>query len=327
MWPLAVLWLIVASIGAILAGLWLRRAQRNHSGPAPAGIVLLLRAPRKLNAPLLAELLSKAIDRPIRALDLDGLDDTSDEHEPLGDAVIGKSPHFICLAGDAAFAVHNLPAPYMADPAQASESYPDLRLRPAIRDHKAWVAIDVVRPTPPSPEHYRAVARLAAGLVGSDCLALYHPPREAVVPYRGEETLAQLRSDDPIGALFEDAGGVPVIEVGEDPRMKAAESEAQRRFPEFEAAFQAGAGEGFSVKTAISRGEKLEHIWVVVDRIAGGRIEGRIGNDPVELEGLRYGSNVELKPEEVEDWAFARDGEGFGMFTVPVLTRIARERR
>lgn len=86
----------------------------------------------------------------------------------------------------------------------------------------------------------------------------------------------------------------PVVHVdGDDAEMLAAEKEARQKFGEFTAALkrkEAGASYavkyGFPVKnTADSR----EFMWVDVTSISGGKIQGKLANDPVENVGYTLG--------------------------------------
>jgi uncharacterized protein YegJ (DUF2314 family) len=208
----------------------------------------------------------------------------------------------------------------MDDPVRASESFPELRLRKAIKDHQAWLSMDIAQAEAATPEAYRVAARVLANLIDADCVALFHPPLARWVPCSMDETVANLRSDDPIAAVFGEMSQAPVIPIEEDdPRLIAAGNEARQRFAEFESAFQNKDGSHFAIKMKLASGDNAEHIWVEVDRITEGRIEGRLGNDPVDLGDWKLGSKVELEVDRVEDWVFQRRGEMVGLFTGPVF--------
>jgi uncharacterized protein YegJ (DUF2314 family) len=297
---------------------------QKPKGDTSASIVILLRNPKRLDVQLLAHLIGKVTGRSVRAID-PGDKPVAGDNQPAGDMVAGTSPHFIAQVGGTAFAIHNLPAPYMNDPVRESESFPELRLRKAIKDHKAWLSMDILYPKAATPEAYRLAARVLANLIDEDCLALYHPPLNRLAPCSMEETAARLRTDDPIKAVFREITEIPVIPADDDPRLRAAEAEAQRRFPEFEAAFRDRKGTRFAVKTRLTRLGNAEHIWVNVDNMSAGKIAGTLGNDPVDLGDLKMGSRVEVEIGQVEDWIFLRDGAPMGAFTVPVLQQIERE--
>ncbi len=214
----------------------------------------------------------------------------------------------------------------MKDPLRVSDSVPDLRIRKAIGDHTAWLSMDIVHAPAATNEAYRITARVLARLIGPDCVALYHPPLNRFVPCKAEETAEKLRSGDPVRAVFRDVGEAPVVPIEDDPRLKAAEAEARRRFSEFEIAFTKKLGSGFAVKALVSAPHNAEHIWIDVDSIAQGVIEGRLANAPVDLGDLKVGSQVKVDRASVEDWVFLQAGTPVGMFTVPVIQQINQER-
>ena len=310
----------------ILAARWYAARKRHQDEPAPCSIVLLLRRPIPLNAQLVAAWLSEETGRKIEALDAEDSQAQPGDDQVANDVVIGRSPHLVAIVDGTFFLVHNLPAPYMPEPLKAAQEIQELRLRKAVAEHKAWISMDILHPPEAaSTDNYRIVARFLSHLVGDDCLALYHPPlcRFATCT---EGTLESLRGDDPIQALFGAWQEAPVIPIDDDPRLKAAEAEARRRFGEFEEAVQNHDGDGFSVKVAITVDGNTEHIWVDVERISDGKIEGTLGNEPVELGDLRLGSKVTIEKGQVEDWAIIRGSDMVGAFTLPVFQEIQEER-
>lgn len=316
-------WLLAAVAAiVVMAALWLWKRKREAP---PASIVLLLREPKVLNAHALAEALGRETGREVTPILKDAAPGPADD-QPVGEWVTGETPHFIAHVGGTMFMIHNIAAPYWDDPLRASEDVREMRLAQAVREHHAWLSMDILHPEQASAENYRIAARVLANLADANCLALYYPPENRLVPYV-EETAAKLRSEDPVQAVFRELSALPVIAVDDDPRLRAAEEEARRRFGEFEQAFREGSGTDFSVKALIRVGENGEHIWIDVEWIEGDRIAGRLGNEPVALGELKLGSRVEIGCGEVEDWAFVRDGAPVGAFTPPVLMKIEEERR
>jgi uncharacterized protein YegJ (DUF2314 family) len=311
--------------GALIAGTaaWLWSRRRRESGPAPAGIVLLLQQPISLDASILAERLNKASGRSVRVIDAN--DSTVSGDKLAGDMITGESPHFMASVDGVTYVINNVPAPYLQDRAAASEDIVESRLRKAVAEHTAWISMDVMPPEKASPEAYRLVGRVLATLIDARCLALYHPPSNQFVACRNDRTIEQLTGADPIQAVFSEMTYAPVVGVGDDPRVKAAETEAKRRFPEFKSAFAKKDGTAFSVKTAITRSGTTEHIWVDVDGIASGKVTGTLGNEPMNLSGLKLGSRVEVEVPHVEDWTYSRNGEQLGSFTAPVIMKIIEE--
>lgn len=321
-------WFVFAIILIAVVGIWLWRARgrQKRNDEAPASIVILLRAPIALNAYLLAELLSKESGRNVRAIDMNSPPADEDSDQPVGDMVTGASPHFIAHINEVTYVFHNLSTPYMKDPIRASDAIEELRLRHAVREHLAWVSMDILEPKAAISENYRFVARILAHLIGPNCLALYHPPLNQFVPC-GEETVAQLKSDDPIQSVFSGMPFLPVILIDDDePRIRAAKAEAKNRFSEFEAAFDKREGTDFSIKALISEGGNAEHIWIEVDQILPERIEGRLGNEPVNLGDLRLGSRINVEKSEIEDWAYMRGETRVGMFIFGAMQQIEAEK-
>lgn len=106
---------------------------------------------------------------------------------------------------------------------------------------------------------------------------------------------------------------------GGDPALVAARNLARKRWPEFEKAFGAREGEDFVLKAPVTRGDVTEHIWITVLHMDGGVIRGRLANEPYDLAGLRMGSSVEVRIDEIDDWEFLRDGKLHGYFTKGVV--------
>jgi uncharacterized protein YegJ (DUF2314 family) len=248
------------------------------------------------------------------------------DYKQADDFVISVPPSFIAKIDGVAFLINNVSKPYVTAAGQMSLGIHKLRLRTALAEHQAWLSVEILHPQAATPENYRIVGRVLAGLIGIECLALFHPPSGKLVPSRLDETVALLRSEDPITSVFGDTTFVPVILIENDHRLREAEMEARRRFPEFEDAFRSGDATDFSVKALISSADNAEHIWIEVEEITEGKIVGRLGNEPVRLDGLRLGSRVEIEKSQVEDWAFRSGDTPIGMFTVPVIQRIEKDR-
>ena len=131
---------------------------------------------------------------------------------------------------------------------------------------------------------------------------------------------------EPVKAAVPEVGGTAVLTVAQDSRLQAAEAEARRRFPEFAAAFQNGAGSGFAVKAQLVANGVREHIWVKVRQLRGNTIAGDLGNNPINSGELKLGSGVEVDLNQVEDWIFSQNGKREGLFTKPVLLQMEKER-
>jgi uncharacterized protein YegJ (DUF2314 family) len=96
---------------------------------------------------------------------------------------------------------------------------------------------------------------------------------------------------------------VLVIWLGD--RTLDAINEARRRWPEFVRAFEDREPDHtFAVKARIEEDDAYEFMWIVVDRLEGNQISGKINNEPVELKQVRLGDVWTLKREDVLDWLF-----------------------
>lgn len=81
-----------------------------------------------------------------------------------------------------------------------------------------------------------------------------------------------------------------------------------------------------SVKVALPTGHKddYEHIWIenVVPGTAETPWQGRLANEPVELPGLKLGSEVSFPQAEIEDWIVSLGDDSMeGGYSVKILNR------
>ena len=113
---------------------------------------------------------------------------------------------------------------------------------------------------------------------------------------------------------------VPKVKAAAGCRLAVEESRA--RWPEFVAAFRARDGEMFSVKAPMHGGGNTEFIWIEVESLEDSTIRGKLGNDPVDLGGLKAGHDVRIAVADVNDWVFMRAGKPEGLFTPKVLEAI-----
>ncbi|MCC6428491.1 MAG: DUF2314 domain-containing protein [Phycisphaerales bacterium] len=115
-----------------------------------------------------------------------------------------------------------------------------------------------------------------------------------------------------------------------DPRMIEAAAEAQRRWPEFVAAFKNRAPmTAYAVKTgfAVKSTDGKEFIWLQVKKIDGDQVEGVIDNEPNNDIGHKFGDTVTIKTADITDWIIAKGRDSMiGGFQSKVLQEIQRER-
>jgi uncharacterized protein YegJ (DUF2314 family) len=174
---------------------------------------------------------------------------------------------------------------------------------------------------------YQRLGKLFAELLDERCLLIYLPDSKLAYPIN-EDTEAALRSKDPVRALQETVT-VPIVEVsGDDPSMEEAVAKARAEWPRFVEAFEAGTGEKFSIKAAITRGGNTEFIWISVTAIEGKQAYGELGNDPVNLGSLKLGSKVSVPIGDVNDWLYL-DGQQkmVGGFTIQAVQKASRRKQ
>ena len=81
------------------------------------------------------------------------------------------------------------------------------------------------------------------------------------------------------------------------------------------------------MKALLASGESSEHISRQVEEVSEDTVFGSLGNDPVSLPDYRLGSKVAVAKTQIEVWAFRHGDEAVGMFTVPVIIELRKERR
>lgn len=316
-----VLWIALAVVVAGVVGkliqFLLRRRGAAENEPL-ISLVLLLRRPRTLDK----QAVSRVADRAV------GVSRTTQLPDSAG-VLPGIPPPFLVTAGGFTFGVLNVSSPYVEDVESAAEAIGDLRVRKAFGEHRAWLAVDLMGAEQDTDldEAYRYIGKLVAGFAGEDCLAIF-APATGRMNVLDEDLLAKLRGPDPLEAVTE-LTHPPVIEIADDdPRMMAAVEQARARWPEFVEAFaKRRPGDHLAVKAPLTDGKNTEFIWVEVSEIDGDVIRGKLGNEPVYTRDLRMEDAVEVKLQDVSDWAY-EDADGFhGGFTMEVLMEAQKRRR
>jgi uncharacterized protein YegJ (DUF2314 family) len=118
----------------------------------------------------------------------------------------------------------------------------------------------------------------------------------------------------------------PIIDVpSADAEMNAAIAKARATLPKFWGSFENPGNdeEWFTLKVyfQVDRpgGPRRSHVWVEsIERLANGRLAGRLSNDPRDIEG-KAGDRVEFDSEQISDWMFMRNGKIVGGETIRVL--------
>jgi hypothetical protein len=247
--------LAVAGCVCLVWALWhWRDTPRGRRKRPLVSIVLLLRQGRFLNDKSLARAAHTAW----------GGDFTTGEPGAEQNFVAGETPLFMIRAGGAAYLVHNQSQSYFDDHEKVISQTNELRLRNALSEHAAWIAVDLLdggHEFPKAAQAYPKIAKLVAELSGPDCVAVLCPESGFVSVY--DDTVEEkLRSSDPLASLA--AGGqIPVIGIADDdPRMATAVAHARERWPEFLTAFsQRQPGQTFAIKAPVTKAGQTEFIW------------------------------------------------------------------
>ena len=281
-------------------------------------LVALLPEPRYLDAAIVSRL----------ATDAWGVEVSVDDDDELF-AVTGESPHFLIRAEDRFFELHNVSQPYFEDPEDFASRVLESRICRAVIEHDAYISIDVLDvegSTRSDPESYRMIGKLLGELIDDSCLAICCPETGMIHPYQSNFA-DNLRSEDPLTALRDDALP-PVIHVDEDdPRMLAAVDAARRSWPKFISAFEnRDPDQAFSVKAPLCDSTGCEQIWLTVTAVENGVIYGVVGNEPVRLKRYKIDDRARVPLTELSDWMYFDEGELHGGYTIEVLSRVAAER-
>ncbi len=314
-------WIAVGAI-AVAIGVWFYGRYRRLRQSRMISLVALLREPIVFDPAVLAKIASQAWNADLG----DGTTEGADGF------VVGDSRFTSIMSRGRMYLVNCLPDPYVEDPVAASESISDLRIRALFSEHRAWfscdcLGVDGTATEEQIAESYRCLAKLFVELLDENCLLIYLPDSGVVYPIN-EETERALQSADPLKSLRETMT-VPVIEVSDDdPLMIEAIANARRGWPQFVAAFEARAGENFSIKAPVRHAGNTEFIWICVTAIEGDRVYGTLGNDPANLGALKLNSKVSVPVDELNDWCyFESAGNLAGGFTIAAVQEAARRPR
>jgi uncharacterized protein YegJ (DUF2314 family) len=278
--------------------------------------VLLLREERYIDPIILRKLAANAFDIEF--------DDSEDAENFV--VVVQDDVNYMIQAHGQTFLVNNYARPYIEDLEEVSEEIQELRLRQAVRDHRAWLSVDQFGPARISEEEsFRWIGRLLAELIDTDCTAIFCPANSRGCVYEPDLD-DMLRGPDPL-QIFEANQRPPVLAISEnDPLMVRAVQEARERWPEFVAAFEERqSGDVFSVKAPLTDGEATEFMWLSVGAIENNIIFGRLDNDPVNIGRIKSGDRVRVAVADLNDWLYTLGNQQHGGFTVAVLTKLYRK--
>lgn len=276
------------------------------------GVVVLLRAARRLDEANLRAAVKRGFD-----VDLPADEDSATDFVVVDDPI-------------AMVKVRGTLLMLTMRPGRALEPTPGLELRVhrAIEDHQASLLVTAVAPDDRGSagrEVTRALARTVAGLWDEDCLALHWSTDPRLVA-ASDDLLRNLRADDPVAATLGNAPAPVISTTADDAEMEAAIAEARRRFGEAERHFRGGGRIHVKFPFATRSGGH-EHIWVDVRTLENGEVRGTLGNEPIDVEGLRIGSEVARNVGELTDWLYEENGQLRGHFSGKVLERRMQQQR
>lgn len=316
-------WIILGVFVVLVGGgltFWLVRRRRMR--PRLVSLVALLREPVTFDPVVLAKVAGKAWNA-----------DLGDGENQGDDGFVACTDVVSTIVHDGRmFLINSFPKPYVDDPEKVAVTIGDLRVRSLFAEHRAWFSCDAlgVNRTTPEPEvldWYRRLAKLFVELLDENCVAIYLPDIDRVYPIN-DQTETALRCDDPVAALDESVS-LPIVEVSDqDPLMIEAVGKARETWSQFVAAYEAQAGETFSVKAPVSHRDKTEYIWIAVTAIEGDNIYGELANDPGDLGPLKLGSKVSVPVADLNDWCYIDSDTSLkGGFTIEAVKKAAERAR
>ena len=149
---------------------WWKRRQKaeEESGPVHA-FVWLLDRPRSYNAVQLAALVSKALNLRIEA----NPEQIDEANEPDG-FIVGEPPFVMLQIDMRMYLVNSFNKRYIDNPEEVAEQITDPRMREAVLGHTAWVSADLLGQYDEegTKAGYQTIGKIAAALMGDDCIAL-----------------------------------------------------------------------------------------------------------------------------------------------------------
>ena len=244
--------------------------------------------------------------------------------------VAGNPPLFVIKTDDRMYSVNYFDRPYFENVDEIVEEVTDLRTRKILETHNCWLSVDLLTEAPPEnlAKEYALIGRLLNRILDEKCLGVLVPQYMHLVPW-DQNAESALASADPIAALQPSEPAVVPMD-DDDPKLVAASVEARKTWPRFVTAFEKHMrdedreeGRNFSVKAPISSNGNTEFIWVTVTCIENEIIYGKLGNEPVSLEGMREGDLVRFPVAEVDDWVYTDGSDVVGGFTIKVISEWA----
>jgi hypothetical protein len=147
------------SFGDMLRGLF---REKRKDDDTPYSIVMLFRSPFAMSKEGLEAAAGNAYKVPYNG---------SHEMYFVSWDVLLK----VVKAGASLMSVLESSQPYLGDPDEVAEGFKDKRLKVAWREHRTWVAFDLMNRDVPKKQAYRVLALLVAELLDARCAGIYLP--------------------------------------------------------------------------------------------------------------------------------------------------------
>jgi uncharacterized protein YegJ (DUF2314 family) len=237
--------------------------------------------------------------------------------------VTGENPTFIVVVNKptlAVFIVHNRAINYFDDAHEIAAKVPNLRFAEIIREHSAWLAVDLIqagKSKVDEQEAYRLIGKAICSLADNDVMAIFCPQNHFFNLW--SDTLEGiLCGPTPLDALREEVKA-PVIGVPDGSTIENAIGEARNRWQEFVILFQSRKPDDdrFLVKAPfLGENGQVEHMWLQVFGLEPEYVHGHLLNDPMHTTKLKKGAQVEVAVAEISDWICAdAEDNPLGNFT------------
>lgn len=302
--------LTTVSMG-ILAWLWIHPLRQSDTASLKS-LVLLLRTPRTIALAELRRATESALGVRCSTIHTDG-----------EEAIVYTPPVFHIRTEGYVFLVNNAETPYISQEENTPEQVPNVRLQQVIRDHNAWLSVDLVKAPVDATisDVYQRLGRLIAAFADDNCVGLYCPETSQLNVWH-PILIEHLRSDSPLQAVAE-LIDVPAIRVtANDTTMAEASQKANSMWTVFVNAFERRSpDQTFAVKAPFSDKSETEYMWLIVSDINEKTITGTLDNAPIYLRNVNTGDMVTVAIDQINDWLYTDKGEMVGGFTTEALTR------
>jgi len=302
--------LTLGSMG-ILAWLWIHPFRQPMNGSLKS-LVLLLRCPRMLALAQLRRATEAALGVRCETVNTNA-----------DNAIVYTPPMFHIRADGYSFLVNNAETPYISQAENTPEHVPNVRLQQVIRDHNAWLSVDLIAaPAGATTEDiYRRLGRLIAALADDNCVGLYCPETSQLNVWHSI-LIEYLKGDSPLQAV-EELEDVPAVRVtANDTQMVEASQKANSMWTVFVNAFERRSpDQTFAVKAPFSDKSETEYMWLIVTDINEETVSGTLDNAPIYLRNIGAGDRVTVAIDQINDWLYTDKGEVVGGFTTEALTR------